>query len=254
MSIPVSVCFLALLVLQSQSEVRDSSAVPRQASDSRDLTIRIQDAGVSGSNPYVGVNVLVRAQNQSWRRTTGNEGTANFVAIPCGGTVSVKLLNAEQPFRTLAFPCQSTIPLGISAFVASSCRSRLQLIAKQVNLTKPLSGIATQRIQFKKCTAASVINGSISEGGINSYLLTAKKGQQMNIHVVPVDEQNPVLFDVYLRRDPGVYIQALSAKAGCIASENVKDFMGTLPESGDYVISVYADGGIGRYFLDVIIQ
>jgi hypothetical protein len=244
MPIPVKVCFLALLALQSLAK----------ADNNRDLSIRIQDAGVSGSSPYAGVDVLVRTRDQSWREKTDSEGMVNFTAIPCGGTVSIKLLNVEQPFRTLAFPCQPTTPLGISAFVANSCRSRLQLIAKQANLTMPLSGIVTQRIQFKKCTAATVINGSISEGGIDNYLLTAKKGQEMSIHVVPLDEQNSVLFDVYLRRDPGVYIQTPSAKAGCIASENVKDFKGVLPESGDYVISVYADGGIGRYFLDVIIQ
>ena len=224
-----------------------------KASDSRDLKFRIENVVASGSSPYTGVEVLVRARDQSWRKKTDNEGMANLTAISCGGTVSIKLLTAEQPFRTLAFPCQQT-PMDISAFVVSSCRSSLQLIAKQANLTIPLSGIVTQRIQFKRATIATVINGSISVGGINNYLLTARKGQEMSIHVVPLDEQNPVLFDVYFRRDPGLYIRALGAKAGCIANENVKDFKGVLPESGDYAISVYTDGGNGRYSLDVIVQ
>ncbi len=233
------------------------SALPVARGDAvanRDLSIRIQDAGVSGSTPYAGVDVLVRTQEQSWRKTTDKEGMVHFTTIPCGATVLIKLLNVEQSFRTLAFPCQPATPLDVSAFVANACRSRLQLLTKPANLTIPLTGIVTQHIQFKKCTAATMISGSMEEGGIDNYFLTAQKGQEMSIHVVPEDEQNPVLFDVYLRRDPGVYIQALNAKAGCIASENVKDFRGVLPESGEYVISVYAEGGNGRYFLDLIIR
>jgi len=230
-----------------------SARVPAKAIGNRDLSIRIEDAGASGSSPYIGVDVLVRARDQSWRQRTDNKGAVNFTAIPCGGTVSIKLLNAEQPFRTLAFPCQQT-PLDISAFVVNLCPSSLQLIAKQTNLTVPLSGVVTQHILFKRGAIATVINDAISGGGIHNYLLTAKKGQEISIHMVPLEEQNPVLFDVYYLRDPGVYMKALGAKAGCIANENVKDFKGILPMSGDYVVSVYTDGSNGKYSMDVIIQ
>jgi hypothetical protein len=223
------------------------------AGNHRDFSIRIQKVGASGSSPYAGVDVLLRTQDQSWQQTADPEGRVYFSALPCGGTVRIKLLTGEQPFRTLAFPCQA-IPLEISAFVAHSCPARLQLMAKPADLLRPLSGKGTQRIRFKRCSAAAVIQGSFAEGGMDHYLLTAQKGQEMSLHVVAREEQSPVLFDVYWLRNPGVYLPALSAQAGCIANENVRDFKGILPESGDYVISVYAEGGNGPYFLDIIIQ
>lgn len=233
--------------------VKNRAHGPGQAGVIRDLNLRIENAGMSGSSPYSGVEVLVGARGQVWRKKTDDTGTVSFSALPCGGTVRVKVLNGEQPSRTLLFPCQQA-PLHTTAFIASLCPASLQLMAKEANLTAPLPGIVTQRIRFRRGAVAAVINGSVAEGGIDNYLLTARKGQEMSVHIVSLDEQNPVSFDTYFLRDTGLYIKALGAKAGCIANENVRDFKGILPASGDYVISVYADGKNGQYSLDVIVQ
>jgi hypothetical protein len=224
------------------------------ASSRRDFSLRLQRVDASNSRPYTGVDVLLRTRDQSWQQRVDSEGQVSFPSIPCDGTVSLKLLEGEQPFRTVAFPCQPTAPLSLSAFVVQSCRSRLQLMTKPANPTRLGPGIITQRIRFKRCAAATTIQGAFVQGGIHNYLLTARQGQEMSIHVVPGEEDHPVLFDVYWGRNPSLYIPTLSAKAGCIANENVRDFKGVLPESGEYVVSVYTDGGSGHYFLDIIIQ
>ncbi len=247
--------FSISLALQSHTlwVIKNRAHDSGKVTGTRDLNLRIENADVSGSSPYNGVEVLLSVRDQSWRKKTDNAGMANFSALPCGGTVRMKVLSGEQPFRTLIFPCQQT-PLHITAFIASACPSSLQLMAKQANLTVPLRGVVTQRIWFKRGAVAAVINGSVAEGGIDNYLLTARKGQEISVHVVPLDEENPVLFDVYFLRDPGLYIKALGAKAGCLANENVREFKGILPASGDYVISVYAHGKNGPYSLDVIVE
>lgn len=61
-----------------------------------------------------------------------------------------------------------------------------------------------------------------------TYRLRARKGQQMTLHLVSA-KKNAVL---------GVYLPGMDLLEG---AQNVKDWSGTLPKSGDYEIIVFPD-------------
>jgi hypothetical protein len=108
----------------------------------------------------------------------------------------------------------------------------------------PMQGPSVRRVRFPHGRTTAVLRGSIVNDGMNQYVLGAKAGQKMTVHIA--SPKNRAKFDVYLRGDRSVL-----ASSG---AEDTIDWEGELPESGDYVISVYSVGGNARYTLEVSIR
>ncbi len=85
-----------------------------------------------------------------------------------------------------------------------------------------------RRVKFQRGRTTAVLKGRIVRGSTDRYLLGAKAGQTMLVHITsPTDTAN---FSV-------------SSKDGSAVDEDaveVADWTGELPTSGDYVISVRA--------------
>ena len=100
-----------------------------------------------------------------------------------------------------------------------------------------------RRVRFPRGRTTTVLKGTIVNDAMNQYLLSARAGQTMSVHVT--SPRGKAQFDVFPRNDR----QGLADSA-----EDVKDWEGKLPQSGDYVISVYSTGGNTRYTLEVTIR
>lgn len=108
----------------------------------------------------------------------------------------------------------------------------------------PMQGTSVRRVRFPRGRTTAILKGSIVNDGMNQYVLGARAGQTMTVHIT--SPNNRAKFDAYLRDD-----RSALANAG---AEDKTDWEGTLPESGDYVISVYSAGGNTRYTLEVTIR
>jgi len=99
------------------------------------------------------------------------------------------------------------------------------------------------RVRFPRGRTTMVLKGSLLNNASKEYLLSARAGQTMSVHVT--SPQGRAWFDVYPRSD----------RSGLPDSaEDTKDWEGKLPKSGDYVISVYTEDGNTRYTLEVTIR
>ncbi|HEV2765164.1 MAG TPA: hypothetical protein VGV38_19430 [Pyrinomonadaceae bacterium] len=94
------------------------------------------------------------------------------------------------------------------------------------------------RVKFPRGRTTVVLKGKTtggpSEGGGMdpiTYVLRARKGQQMTLRVVSA-KKNAVL---------GVYAPGMELLEGV---QNVKDWTGTLPKTGDYEIMVFPEDEI----------
>jgi hypothetical protein len=108
----------------------------------------------------------------------------------------------------------------------------------------PMQGTSVRRVRFPRGRTTAVLRGSIVNDEMNQYILGARAGQKMAVHIT--SPRNRAKFDVYLRGDRSVLANS--------AAEDTTDWEGELPESGDYVISVYSVGGNARYTLEVTIR
>ncbi|MFN2512919.1 MAG: hypothetical protein ABR568_16040 [Pyrinomonadaceae bacterium] len=93
----------------------------------------------------------------------------------------------------------------------------------------------TIRVKFAAGRTTVVMKGKTTGGPSESggmdpitYLLRARKGQRMILHLVSA-KKNAVF---------GIYRPGMNLLAG---AQSVKDWSGTLPESGDYQIMVFPD-------------
>lgn len=78
---------------------------------------------------------------------------------------------------------------------------------------------------------------------MKQYVLGAKAGQTLIIHVT--SPRGLAQFDVYPRNDREAFADT---------AEDVKDWEGKLPKSGDCLVSVYSIRGNTRYTLGVTIR
>ncbi len=123
----------------------------------------------------------------------------------------------------------STLALGTLLVVATTASSMQRTLVR--------------RVRFPQGQTTAILKGSIVNDQMNQYHLNARAGQTISVHVT--SPKGKAQFDLYPRDDRG----AMDASA-----EDVKSFKGKLPQSGDYVISVYATGGNTRYTLEVTIR
>ncbi len=108
----------------------------------------------------------------------------------------------------------------------------------------PMQGTSVRRVRFPRGRTTVVLRGSIVNDGMNQYLLGARAGQTMSVHIT--SPRNRAKFDVYPRNDRSALVNS--------GAEDTADWEGELPESGDYVISAYSEGGNTSYTLEVTIR
>ena len=99
-----------------------------------------------------------------------------------------------------------------------------------------------RRIKFAPGRTTAVLRGSVHRGLSHDYLLKARAGQNMTVHLV-ADGQ--VSFDLF---SPG---------RTDLLAEYSKDWSGELPQSGDYRINVLPDTTTERnisYTLEVTVR
>ena len=100
----------------------------------------------------------------------------------------------------------------------------------------------TRRIRFESGRTTKVIKDAVVRGDRDRYLLRARAGQTLIVHITSVE--NNAVFDIYR---PG----------GRRTLENAQestDWTGALPRSGDYIIEVGGTRGNASYTLEVTVR
>ena len=97
------------------------------------------------------------------------------------------------------------------------------------------------RIAFKDNTTVGTVSGSIAPGEVRRYAVEAFKGQPMFLYIASPSGD----VTLSLSSDKGTTILA--------AGTDRSSWQGTLPESGDYYISVHAGAAAENYSLTVTI-
>lgn len=93
------------------------------------------------------------------------------------------------------------------------------------------SFIRTERITFTRGSTTATVRASIRGSKSVSYLVRAKAGQNMGVRLVSA--HRALYFNIYTPgKGPGDEARYISSLSG-------NSFSGTLPESGDYTVSVY---------------
>lgn len=114
-------------------------------------------------------------------------------------------------------------------------------------LTICASGLAQRgtsivtRIRFARGRTTAVESGSVHRGMSHDYLLKARRGQSMSVHLAA---RGGVTFDILTPN-------------GDVLSQYAKDWSGELPQSGDYRINVLPDTSTTRsisYTLEVTVR
>jgi hypothetical protein len=102
----------------------------------------------------------------------------------------------------------------------------------------------TQRVRFARGRTTAVLKGSVVRGTQNRYILGARRGQTMIVHITS-REKNAVF--TILGPDG-------TALEGTEEGVDATDWTGDLPLSGDYAIWVSPSRGNATYTLEVTIR
>jgi hypothetical protein len=102
----------------------------------------------------------------------------------------------------------------------------------------------TQRVRFRYGRTTAVLRGAVVRGTQNRYILGAKAGQTMIVHITS-SEKNAVF--TILGPDA-------TALPGTEEGADATDWSGELPSSGDYSIWVGPTRGNANYTLEVTIR
>jgi hypothetical protein len=99
----------------------------------------------------------------------------------------------------------------------------------------------THRVQFDRGRTTVTLKGTVTAGDIDHYMLRARAGQTMTIHLSSTEHN--AAFTVYPPH----------SRTAMKGAEQVTDWTLKLPQSGDYVISVIATYRKALYMLEVTI-
>lgn len=99
----------------------------------------------------------------------------------------------------------------------------------------------TFRIRFARGRTSKVIKEAVVRGTRDRYVLAAKAGQRMSVHVASLE--NNAVFSVYMQGDQQP-----------IEASEVTEWSNRLPRSGSYVIEVGGTRGNASYTLKVTIR
>jgi hypothetical protein len=89
--------------------------------------------------------------------------------------------------------------------------------------TRPL----TRRVQFKRGTSSTTLQGTVTRALSETYLVGARAGQVMTVKLTASNRSVTFLVS--------------SPTTTSLIADNTRDWTGTLPETGDYTIIVQAD-------------
>lgn len=115
----------------------------------------------------------------------------------------------------------------------------LALLLMVSAITVPAQSDRTRRVRFARGRTTKVIQDAVVRGTRDHYLLRARGGQTLIVHITSLE--NNAVFDVY-------------APGGRTLAEETTDWTGQLPRSGDYRISVGGTRGNASYTLEVTIR
>ncbi len=104
--------------------------------------------------------------------------------------------------------------------------------------------LAQTRIRFARGKSSAVVSNAVIRGDVDTYLVGAKARQKMTVKITSV-ERNAVFS---IEKPGGGYLD----NAGEDDDQTV--WRGTLPESGDYKITVAGTRGNATYRLTVTIK
>lgn len=118
-----------------------------------------------------------------------------------------------------------------------------QAITTSITTKQPLilaaTGDRTERIRFQRGATSATIQTSVVRGTRDTYLLSANRRQRMTVSITSL-EKNAV-FDI---KDPN----------GKIIKQEVTNWSGVLPSSGDYRIIVGGTRGNANYRMRVSVR
>lgn len=95
-----------------------------------------------------------------------------------------------------------------------------------------------RRVQFERGRTTAVLKGTTT--GSDTYLLRAKEGQTMLVHVTA--------------RGKNVTLDVFAEDGAVLGASDGSDWTGQLPQTGDYRIVVSATKGTAHYTLEVTIR
>lgn len=102
-----------------------------------------------------------------------------------------------------------------------------------------------RRVQFARGESSAVLEGSVARGERAYFVLHARAGQQLQLHIVSREDNA-----VFAVLQPG----RKQWLPGAGEADAAKRWSGTLPVSGDYLIIVGGTRGNTRYKLTVATQ
>jgi len=102
----------------------------------------------------------------------------------------------------------------------------------------------TRRIKFAKGKHSATLSNAVIRGDEDTYIARAKAGQKMTVKITSV-EKNAVFF---IEKPDGGYLE----NAG--EGDDQTAWTGTLPDNGDYKITVAGTRGNATYKLSVTIK
>ncbi|HEX8844551.1 MAG TPA: hypothetical protein VF791_07895 [Pyrinomonadaceae bacterium] len=100
----------------------------------------------------------------------------------------------------------------------------------------------TRRIRFERGRTTKVIRDAVVRGTRDRYLLRARAGQTLTVHITSVEDN--AVFDIY----------RTGGRRTLAGAEETMDWTGTLPRNGDYVIEVGGTRGNATYTLEVTVR
>ena len=102
----------------------------------------------------------------------------------------------------------------------------------------------TKRVRFARGRTSATLKSSVIRGTRDRYLVEARAGQKMTVSITSV-ERNAVF---------AIYAPSHDTLEGASEHQEVKNWSGKLPESGDYVIEVGGTRGNATYRLTVSVR
>ena len=109
---------------------------------------------------------------------------------------------------------------------------------------RPGQETVARRVKFQRGRSTAVLKGKIVGGSMDLYVLGARAAQRMAARIS--SPGGGARFDLHFRRD--------QATLESVGPEQTTAYEGDLPETGDYVITVYSDSGDSEYQVEVSIQ
>jgi|SRR6266850_6088938 len=118
------------------------------------------------------------------------------------------------------------------------------ILTFSILLTAAAQAGRTQRVRFPRGRTTAVLKGAVVRGTQDQYILGAKRGQTMIVHVT--SRENNAVFAILAPNG--------TALEGAEEGTDTKDWTGQLPLSGDYSIWVGPTRGNATYTLEVTIR